>query len=556
MLNKIFKPQIAGAFLCLLSISNVAVSGQYAIASAHPLATKAGIEILQQGGNAFDAAIAVTSTLAVVEPYSSGIGGGGFYLLHEENGDRQIMLDARERAPLKGHRDMYIGADGKVDHDLSMNGATSAGIPGIPAALDHLQKKYGKLPLSQSLAHAIKHAEDGFEVDRIYHRLAKFRLEVLQRYESTRQIFLRDGDIPELGSLIKQPDLAQTLRLMASKGRDGFYHGEVADKLVASVKANGGVWSHQDLNQYQLVEREPVRFTYGNAKFTAATLPSSGGIVLASIFNMLTELDYANASEDQQIHMVVEAMRRAYRDRAEYLGDMDYVDIPAELTSRQYAKKLLENFSSQQATPSSSLGKIADDSAGTDTTHFSIIDAEGNMVSATLSVNYPFGSGLIADGTGVLLNDEMDDFSARPGVPNAYGLLGSDANAIQPGKRMLSSMTPAFVYAPGRRLISGTPGGSRIITMQLLGMLEFLRGGSAEEIVALPRYHHQYYPDNIYHEGNTFDEAMQNALQSKGHELKQSSNGYGNMQTIVIDQGRIAAASDPRGIGLSIVAGE
>jgi len=556
MLDRILKPQLAGAFLCLLLIGNNANSAQYAIASAHPLATKAGIEILEQGGNAFDAAIAVTSTLAVVEPYSSGIGGGGFYLLHEENGDRQVMLDARERAPLKGHRDMYLNADGKVDHDLSMNGATSAGIPGIPAALDHLQKNYGKFPLSKSMAQAIKHAENGFEVDRVYHRLAKFRLEVLQRYQSSRSILLNDGEIPEQGSLIRQPDLAQTLRLLARQGRDGFYHGEVADKLVASVKAHGGVWSHQDLNQYQLIERQPVRFQYGDAKFTAATLPSSGGIVLASIFNMLAEMGYAEASDDQQIHMLVEAMRRAYRDRAEYLGDMDYVDIPAELTSQQYARKLLENFSSQHATPSSTLGKIGEDAAGADTTHFSIIDAEGNMVSATLSVNYPFGSGLIADGTGVLLNDEMDDFSASPGVPNAYGLLGSDANAIQPGKRMLSSMTPAFVYAPGRRLISGTPGGSRIITMQLLGMLEFLRGGSAEQIVSLPRFHHQYFPDNIYHEDNAFDETRLNALKAKGHELKQSSSGYGNMQTIVIDQGRIAAASDPRGIGSAIVAGE
>ena len=553
---KIFKPQLTGAFLFLISLSPAVNAGQYAIASAHPLATQAGIEILEQGGNAFDAAIAVTSTLAVVEPYSSGIGGGGFYLLHEEQGDRQIMLDARERAPLKGHRDMYLDAEGKVDHDLSMNGATSAGIPGIPAALDHLQKHYGKLPLSKSLAHAIKHAEDGFEVDKIYHRLAKFRLEVLQRYPSTRGIFLRNGEIPEEGSLIKQTDLARTLRLLADKGRDGFYHGEVADKLVASVKAHGGVWSHQDLNQYQLVERDPVRFEYGDAKFTAATLPSSGGIVLASIFNMLAEMGYADASEDQQIHMLVEAMRRAYRDRAEYLGDMDYVDIPSELTSRQYAKKLLENFSREHATPSSTLGKIADDAAGTDTTHFSIIDAEGNMVAATLSVNYPFGSGLIADGTGVLLNDEMDDFSASPGVPNAYGLLGSDANAIQPGKRMLSSMTPAFVYAPGRRMISGTPGGSRIITMQLLGMLSFLEGGSASQIVARPRFHHQYFPDNIYYEDNTFDEAQQNALKAKGHELKQMSYRYGNMQTIVINQGKVEAASDPRGIGSAIVLGE
>ncbi len=545
------KPQFAGAFLCLFALSQNALADDYAVASAHPLATEAGIEILKSGGNAFDAAIAVTSTLAVVEPYSSGIGGGGFYLLHDQKNNRQVMLDAREKAPLKGRRDMYLNADGTVNHDLSMNGATSAGIPGIPAALDHLQGNYGKLSLSQTLARAIQHAEDGFEVDRVYHRLATFRLEVLQRFESSRRILLRDGEMPQQGSLIKQVDLANTLRQLAEQGATGFYQGEVADKLVASVQKHGGVWSLQDLNQYQLIEREPVRFQFGNAKFVTATLPSSGGIVLNSIFNMLAETDYQNADQIQKIHRLVEAMRRAYRDRAEYLGDMDYVDIPDRLTSKAYAGQLLENYSHDQATPSSALGKIVNDAGGADTTHFSIVDAEGNMVSATLSVNYPFGSGLIAEGTGVLLNDEMDDFSASPGVPNAYGLLGSDANAIQPGKRMLSSMTPAFVYQSDKTLISGTPGGSRIITMQLLGMLEFLSGASAEQIVSLPRFHHQYFPDQIYHEDNAFDEATQKALKNLGHELKQSSYRYGNMQTIVVDtqSGKIEAASDPRGIG-------
>lgn len=555
MINIKFKPQFAGAFLCLI-FSQASVAAEYAIASAHPLATQAGLEILQQGGNAFDAAIAVTSTLAVVEPYSSGIGGGGFYLLHQSELNRQVMLDARERAPLKATRDMYLDAEGKVDHDLSMNGATSAGIPGIPAALDHLQKNYGELPLGKTLASAINYAENGFEVDRVYHRLAGFRLEVLRRYESTGKVFLHDGEIPEQGSLIKQADLARTLSLLADQGRTGFYQGQVAEKLVDSVQANGGIWSMQDLNQYQLVEREPVRFRYADADFITAALPSSGGIVLASIFNMLAEMDYQSASDEQKIHRLVEAMRRAYRDRAEYLGDIDYVDIPEKrLISKEHARRLLKNYSAKKATPSSSLGNIADDAAGTDTTHFSIVDAEGNMVSATLSVNYPFGSGLIADGTGVLLNDEMDDFSASPGVPNAYGLLGSDANAIQPGKRMLSSMTPAFVYSADRQLISGTPGGSRIITMQLLGMLEFLRGGSAEDIVSLPRFHHQYFPDNIYYEDNSFDESMQNALKALGHELKQSSYRYGNMQAIVIDhkKGKMEAASDPRGIGLAVV---
>ncbi len=556
MIKKQIKPQLAGVFLCLVSLSQVSVAGDYAVASAHPLATQAGIEILKQGGNAFDAAIAVTSTLAVVEPYSSGIGGGGFYLLHDEKNNKQIMLDARERAPLKGRRDMYLNTDGSVNHDLSMNGATSAGIPGIPAALDHLQKNYGRLPLSKTFAKAIQYAENGFEVDRVYHQLAKFRLEVLRRFVSSRNIFLSDGEIPDVGSLIKQADLAGTLRQLAERGRTGFYRGNVARKMVDSVRLHGGVWSLQDLKQYQLIEREPIRFHYGGAEFITATLPSSGGIVLASIFNMLAELDYQNAGDLQKIHRLVETMRRAYRDRAEYLGDSDYVDIPEkQLTSIEYAKQILLNFSGDRATPSSTLGKISDDAAGTDTTHFSIIDSDGNMVSATLSVNYPFGSGLIADGTGVLLNDEMDDFSASPGVPNAYGLLGSDANAIQPGKRMLSSMTPAFVKLPHKTLISGTPGGSRIITMQLLGMLEFLRGGSAEQIVSLPRFHHQYYPDSIYYEENAFDDATQLNLKALGHELKQSSYRYGNMQTIVVNKknGEIQAASDPRGIGSAIV---
>jgi gamma-glutamyltranspeptidase/glutathione hydrolase len=550
------RPQFIGAFLCLVLVSGSLNAAEYAVASAHPLATQAGIEVLANGGNAFDAAIAVTSTLAVVEPYSSGLGGGGFYLLHQQQANRQVMLDARERAPMKASRDMYLGANGEVDHDLSMNGATSAGIPGIPAALEHLQKYYGKLPLSQTLASAIKYAEQGFEVDEKYRRLAQFRLSVIQRFESSRNILLRDNEIPAQGTLLKQTELATTLRILAEQGADGFYHGDVAQKLADSVQAHGGVWSLQDLNQYQVVEREPMRFRYESADFVTATLPSSGGLVLASIFKMLEALDYQRAGPVQQIHLLAEAMRRAYRDRAAYLGDEDYVDIPTRrLMSNEYTRHLVADISTERASRSADLGAIGEEARGTDTTHFSIIDAQGNQVAATLSINYPFGSGLIADGTGVLLNDEMDDFSAKPGIPNAYGLLGSDANAIQPGKRMLSSMTPAFVRTPQRSLVTGTPGGSRIITMQLLGMLEFLRGGSASDIVSLPRFHHQYFPDQISYEDNAFDEATIAALNSMGHELKQMSYRYGNMHSIIVDHqtGNLDAASDPRGIGLAVV---
>jgi len=548
-----------GVFVCLMQLSGGLDAAEFAVASAHPLATRAGIDILATGGNAFDAAIAVTSTLAVVEPYSSGIGGGGFYLLHQQKQNRQVMLDARERAPLKATRDFYLDANGEVDHDRSMNGATSAGIPGIPAALDYLQKNYGLLPLKQSLSSAIEYAEHGFQIDESYRRLAKFRLPVLQRFQSTWQSLLRDGEIPELNSLLKQPDLARTLRTISTEGADGFYQGEVAQKLVASVQANGGVWSMEDLNQYQVVEREPVRFEFGSARFITASLPSSGGVVLASIFNMLGILGYDQAGDTQRIHLLVEAMRRAYRDRAAYLGDLDYVDVPVEhLTSEAHARQLAKGISVLRASRSTDIGTIGEESSGNDTTHFSIIDQQGNMVSATLSVNYPFGSGLVAGGTGVLLNDEMDDFSAKPGEPNAYGLLGSSANAIQPGKRMLSSMTPAFVHKAGKSLISGTPGGSRIITMQLLGILEFLHGGSAREVVSLPRFHHQYFPDQISFEDSAFDQATQKSLQGLGHELKQMSYRYGNMQTIIVDHetGKLDAASDPRGIGSAIVSSD
>jgi gamma-glutamyltranspeptidase/glutathione hydrolase len=557
-LARLFRPHIIGAFLFLMqsSIATTVNSAEYAVASAHPLATQAGIDVLKRGGNAFDAAIAVTSTLAVVEPYSSGIGGGGFYLLHRQNDDQQVMLDARERAPLKAHRDMYLKANGEVDHDLAMNGATSAGIPGIPAALDHLQRHYGVLPLKVSMANAISHAENGFEVDSVYRRLAKFRLPVLQRYRSTRNILLHNGEIPELSSLIKQPDLARTLELLAMEGASGFYQGETAQKLIASVQANGGVWSLQDLNQYQVISRQPMRFQYGSANFITATLPSSGGLVLASIFKMLDKLNFDTADSQQKKHLLVEAMRRAYRDRAAHMGDEDYVDVPtARLLSDDYIDNLASGISSKQATKSADLGSIIDNAAGTDTTHFSIIDAQGNMVSATLSVNYPFGSGLIADGTGVLLNDEMDDFSASPGVPNAYGLLGSDANSIAPGKRMLSSMTPAFVILPGKSLIVGTPGGSRIITMQLLAMLKFLDGGDAEAIVSEPRFHHQFFPDKISYEPGAFKQATISTLEGLGHELQEMNYQYGNMHAIVVnhDGGQLDAASDPRGIGEATV---
>ena len=420
---------------------------QAAVASAHPLATAAGIDILNQGGNAFDAAIAVTATLAVVEPYSSGIGGGGFYLLHEQAKNRDVMIDARELAPIRAFKDMYLDDSGKVVKNLSITGALSAGIPGIPAALVHLAENYGELELSKSLAHAIKHAKQGFAVDEYYQRMAGFRLKDLQKNKAASELFLYEGEVPELGYKIVQNDLADTLERIATSGFSGFYEDELAWQMVRDVRNNSGIWTLKDLATYELKERSPQRFIYKGMRVTTAALPSSGGLVIAEILAILNEYDLERMSESQRIHHIVEAMRRAYRDRAEYMGDPDFIDVPINfLVSELYVKALTEGISRSHATPSSELKAVAQpDGNGTDTTHFSIVDKSGNRVSATLSINYPFGSCFVVKGTGVLLNDEMDDFSAKPGVPNAYGLVGSHANAIESRKRMLSSMTPTMV---------------------------------------------------------------------------------------------------------------
>ena len=529
------------------------ITSQAAIASAHPLATQAGIDILSQGGNAFDAAIAVTATLAVVEPYSSGLGGGGFYLLHQVKTDRYVMIDAREKAPLAAHKDLYLDKTGQVIAGGSINGALSAGIPGIPAALVHLAEKYGKLKLSQSLAAAISHAEQGFPVDEYYQRMAGFRLKALQKNKAASDIFLQQGVVPELNYKIVQKDLAKTLRLIAESGFAGFYQAELAQKLVTDGRKNGGIWTMKDLATYDIKERSPDVTVYKGMKLTAASLPSSGGLVLSEILRILAEFDIEKMDEVQRIHHIVEAMRLAYRDRAEYMGDPDFIEVPVDyLVSQSHIKLLAASISDHIATSSVSLKAVAPPSGnGADTTHFSIIDKQGNKVSATLSINYPFGSCFVAEGTGVLLNDEMDDFVSKPGVPNVYGLVGSHANAIEPGKRMLSSMTPSIVETQNRIAVIGTPGGSRIITMVLLGILNFYENKNADEIVNAGRFHHQYLPDEISYEPGVFDEPLIIALQKLAHKTKALDNTYGNMQVIVLDKktGQLEAASDGRGIG-------
>ncbi|GMR08462.1 MAG: gamma-glutamyltransferase [Gammaproteobacteria bacterium] len=546
-----------------------------AIASAHPLATQAGMEILDKGGNAFDAAVAVTAALGVVEPYASGLGGGGFYLLHQarskDGDDKQVMLDAREKAPLAAHRDMYLGDDGEVIAGASLVGPLAAGVPGIPAAIDHLARNYGKLPLSISLAPAIRLARQGFKVDRSYRRYINFRLRAIQQDPQTAEIFLKWGAVPPAGTTIVQQDLASTLEIIAQKGRAGFYGGDIARKLVDGVRAAGGIWTLDDLKQYRVIERQPIIGEYRGTRIISAAPPSSGGVAIMTMLNMLNtraQDDVTKLSSVARAHLIIEAMRRTYRDRAEFLGDTDFVAVPVKrLTSMQHARQLRDSIDSGingginggKATPSSELNsnELIDaktsTGAGNNTSHFSILDSQGNRVAATLSINYPFGASFVPKGTGVLLNDEMDDFSARPGTPNAYGLIGDDANAIEPGKRPLSSMSPTFLENDRGIAILGTSGGSRIISMVLLAILEFHEGGDAASMVSKPRFHHQYLPDRVFYEPESFSDAEQAALQAMGHTLQKVANGshYGNMQAVVWDKktDRITAASDKRGIG-------
>lgn len=526
---------------------------QAAVATAHPLATQAGIEILRAGGNAFDAAVAITAAIGVVEPYGSGLGGGGFWLLHRAEDGFEVMVDGREMAPGAAHRDMYLDTRGEIIPNASIDGPLAAGIPGVPAAMAHIARRYGQLPLSKTLAPAIRLAREGFEVDEHYQRYAGFRVDILRAHPSAAKIFLHDNAVPPVGFRLKQPELAVTLEAIATTDGEAFYRGELAKRLVQGVRRAGGIWTREDLQNYRVVERTPIRSTYRGMTITSAAPPSSGGIALAEMFTMLGRFDLTQMKQTDRVHLSIEIMRRAYRDRAEYLGDSDIVDVPvARLTSTDHARQLAQTIRPDRATPSAKLASVARPGGkGADTTHFSVLDRQGNRVAATLSINYPFGSCFVAPGTGILLNDEMDDFSAKPGVPNAYGLVGAEANAIAPGKRPLSSMSPTFLEDARGIAILGTPGGSRIITMVLLGALEYAAGGDARQLVERPRFHHQYLPDEVVFEPDTFSDATRQALKQRGHMLKPQQTGYGNMQAIVWDRHKntVTAASDPRGIG-------
>jgi gamma-glutamyltranspeptidase/glutathione hydrolase len=537
--------------------ARAAVAHKGAIASAYPLASKAGQEILAAGGNAFDAAVAVAAALAVVEPSSSGLGGGGFFLIHRQSDGFETMVDAREKAPGAASRDMYLDKAGNEIPDSSTSGPLSSAIPGEPAAFEYLARKYGKLPLKQSLQPAIRLAREGFP---LYARLQygiKAKHDILARSPDAAKAFLTaDGNVPEIGTVIKQPELADTLEAIANQGAKGFYEGRVAQNLVAGVRVGGGIWTLEDLKNYHVVERKPLVGEYHGARIVTASPPSSGGIAVLDSLNILAGFDLHDEDSATRKHLIIEAMRRAYRDRAIFLGDPDFIKMPLkQLMSVDYAAGQRSSIRADKAMPSDLLPGIESEPKGMNTTHFSVLDAAGNRAAVTITVNLFFGNGYMPAGTGVLLNNEMDDFSTKPGRPNVFGLIGNTANSIAPNKRSLSSMSPTFVETPKGLMVIGSPGGSTIISQVLLGILNYVDGMNAVDIVKYPHYHHQYLPDEVGYEQGALTDGEIAKLQSMGHKLRLSNRQWGNMQVITWDfnSGKVEAASDPRGEGEGLV---
>jgi gamma-glutamyltranspeptidase/glutathione hydrolase len=552
---KIFSNWLFVTFLFFYSgiiFSNELFHPNGVVVTSNALATKVGEKILAEGGNAYDAATAVSAMLSVVEPFASGLGGGAFWLIYDAEDKEYKILDARETAPLKSHKDMYLDKNKTIIKNSSKLGPFAAGIPGIPAVLSFVNNKYGSKNLTTLLTPAYKASINGFPVNERYLKGAKYKKEWLKKYKETESIFLDKGEVPKKGWILKQHDLAKTIKKIMSEGHKGFYSGNFAKKMVESVQNEGGIWSEEDLNRYQVIEREPVRSNYNGASIIAPGLPSSGGLVLSNALNILSGFDLNKFSPTVQKHLIVEALRRAYYERAIKMGDPDFMYESLEfLLTPSFAEKQRETINISYATDNHIL-EFANPSyqgQGDDTTHFAVIDKFGNRVAVTQSINFWFGSAFVPKGTGILLNNEMDDFSIKPGTENGYGLIGYDANAIEPGKRMLSSMTPTFLESDRGFVILGTPGGSRIISMILLSALDWINGGDAKSMVTIPRFHHQYHPDYILYEEGALTQNEISKLEGMGHRLKKSKRKYGNMQVIEWNEKnkKLQTASDPRG---------
>lgn len=537
-----------------------------AVATAHPLATQAALSVLQEGGNAFDAAIAASAVLSVVAPYHSGLGGGGLWILYSAKNKQYLCIDSREFAPGKSKSNMFLDKHGRVIPDASLVGPKSAAIPGEPAALDYLAKHFAVLPLSKTLKPAIRLAHDGFPVDSQFWRLSSNLLtrQHLLKFAATKRIFLTEsGGAYPIASLLKQPDLANTLSRLARYGAQDFYQGETAKELVRAVQEAGGIWTLGDLARYKVIIRSPLFALHRDYRIYTAPLPSAGGIALLTILKILEPLQGTSVNVQQYsldtVHYLVEAMRLTFWQRDRYLGDPDFVPVNLDaMLSEKHISYLRSFIKADKATPSNELQKINDSNSsarGKHTTHIAIMDSQGNRVSATLTINYWFGSAFVAGKTGVLLNDQMDDFAIAPGVPNVFGIVGSEKNKIEPYKRPLSNMAPTIIENAHRVGILGTPGGSRIPTMVLLGALGFMQGFDAMSIASLHRFHHQYLPDWIEFEPGTLSPAVIAGLKKMGYQLRALPNYYGDMQAITWDKEtqQLTASSDPRHIGLAEV---
>lgn len=540
----------AAAYDAGLDVFHPVAARRGMVVSEQALASRAGLEMLQAGGNAVDAAVAVGFTLAVTLPNAGNLGGGGFMMVHEARSDRDYALDFREMAPLQARRDMYLDAQGQVVDGRSLYTHQAVGVPGTVAGLTHALKRWGSLPLSQVMAPAIRLAEQGYPVSQTLARTLARNADPMGRWPATRAIFWRDGRPLQAGELLVQHDLAHSLRLIARQGADAFYRGPIGTLIAAEMVRHGGLITTQALASYRTVERPPIVGTYRGYRIVTMPPPSSGGVHLTQILNMMESWPVAEwgAGSAQTIHHMAEAMKLAYADRSKYLGDTDFVKVPvAGLISKAYARQLAAGIESDRARPAVDIlpGRPQPYESG-QTTHFSVADAAGNAVAVTYTLNTNFGSGIVADGTGILLNNEMDDFSAKPGVANVYGLTGGEANAIEPRKRPLSSMTPTIVLREGRPwLVTGSPGGARIITTVLETVVDAIDFGmNPAEAAAQPRFHHQWQPDELRVEKGLSPDTLA-LLRGYGHRIALKP-AMGRTQTILIRDGVLYGASDPR----------
>jgi len=555
-----FFRQIAGCLVCLMLINSCSqpsrrvtgpVGKQGMVVSAHPEATKIGLNILQKGGNAMDAAVAVEFALAVCYPAAGNIAGGGFWVVRT-SGRKVFTLDYREKAPMAASKDMFLGPDGEVVKGLSTQTILASGVPGTVDGMVTAHGKFGSLPWNAVIQPAIDLARNGFPITKSQAAsLNSIRKTLLER-NSWKPVFVNDSAWKE-GDLLIQPELASTLERIRNFKRDGFYSGQTADFIVDQMKESGGLITHKDLQDYQSVWREPISGTYRDYRFYSMAPPSSGGVALKQLLGILSGWDIKSFGHNtvKSIHYMVESEKRVYADRAEYLGDPTFVRVPVEqLTSARYLNKLASGIKPYLATPSDSIraGKV-NMQESLETTHYSVADRWGNAVAATTTLNGGYGCTIVVRGGGFFLNNEMDDFSSKPGSPNIYGLLGNEANAIAPGKRMLSCMTPTLVTKNDKMfMVVGSPGGSTIITsvfQTILNVIDF--GMTMQEAVNARRFHHQWLPDLIQYEPAAIDTLTVIRLTDMGHHLKKIGK-IGRVDAILFwPDGKMEGGADPRG---------